>query len=72
MKGEEDKMRHNITDKELEKLVKVAEKHIPALEGRGHLEARDSDGADFFETAVWCLKDALIEAYKLGKKAGSK
>lgn len=64
-------MRDQITDKELEKLVKIAEKHIPALEGRGHLEAKDADEADFFETAAWCLKDALIAAYKLGKKAGS-
>lgn len=64
-------MKAQITDKELAKLVKIAEKHIPALEGRGSLEAKDSDDADFFETAVWSLKAALIEAYKLGKKAGS-
>lgn len=64
-------MRTQITDKELAKLVKIAEKHIPALEGRGTLEAKNADEADFFETAVWSLKAALIEAYKLGKKAGN-
>lgn len=65
-------MRTQLTDKELAKLVKIAEKYIPAMEGRGSLEARDADEADFFETAVWCLKDALVAAYKAGKKAGSK
>lgn len=57
-----------MTSKELKKLAKIAEKNIPELEGRGDLEARYSDDKDFFETSVWSLKAALIEAYELGKK----
>lgn len=62
-----------MTQTNLKKLVKIAEKNIPELEGRGDLEARYSDDKDFFETSVWSLKAALIEAYELGKKeAGRK
>lgn len=62
-----------MTQTNLKKLVKIAEESIPELEGRGDLEARYSDSADFFETSVWSLKAALIAAYELGKKeAGRK
>ena len=62
-----------MTPTNLKKLVKIAEKNIPELEGRGDLEARNNDGEDFFETSVWSLKAALIAAYELGKKeAGRK
>lgn len=61
----------NITKNELEQLVKIAEEQIPVLEGRGHLEANNSDSEDFFDISVWCLKNALIEAYNLGKEAGA-
>ena len=61
-----------MTSKELQKLVEIAEKNIPALEGRRELETHNTDGEDFFETAVWSLKAALIEAYELGKKEGEK
>ncbi len=57
-----------MTKAEMEKLIKIAEENIPALEGRGDLESRNNDGDDFFETAVWSIKAALIEAYELGKK----
>jgi len=50
-------------------LVKIAKECI-GLEDREDLERHWSDSEDFFETAVWCLEDALIKAYKLGK--GSK
>ena len=48
-------------------LVSVAQSHIPALEDRGDLEARDNDHEDFFETSVWSLKAALMAAYDLGR-----
>ena len=54
--------------KTLDKLTKIAAENIPELEGRGDLEARYSDDADFFETSVWSLKAALIAAYELGKR----
>lgn len=56
----------------LKKLVKIAEENIPELEGRGDLEAKQSDSLDFFETSVWGLKAALIAAYELGKKEGAR
>ena len=60
-----------ISKKELEKLYEIAENHIPELRGRGNLDTKNNDSDDFFETAVWSLKDALIEAYKLGQSAAS-
>lgn len=60
-----------MTTTELKKLVKIAQENIPALEERENLEARDNDSDDFFETSVWCLKDALIAAYELGKATAS-
>lgn len=63
-------MTNKIGKAELKKLVEIAQRTIPALNGRGDLERRYSDDEDFFETAVWCIKDALLQAYELGKKAG--
>ena len=60
-----------ISKKELEKLYEIAEKHIPELRGRGNLETKCNDSDDFFETAVWSLRYALIAAYKLGQSAAS-
>lgn len=58
---------------ELEKaLTKIAEKNIYALRGRGDLESRNADWKDFPLTAIWELKDALIEAYELGRSEAKK
>lgn len=54
------------------KLVKIANEHIPELNNRPTLEAMHSDHLDFFETSVWSLEKALIAAYELGKKDGEK
>lgn len=35
---------------------------------RHDLETRNHDSSDFREAAVWNVRDALIEAYELGKK----
>lgn len=59
--------------KELEKeLTKIAEKNIYTLRGRGDLESRNTDWQDFCTTAVWELKDALREAYELGRAEAKK
>lgn len=34
------------------------------------LETRKSDGLDFHDVAVWCIKDALEAAFEAGRKAG--
>ena len=57
----------------LEALEKIAKDHIPGLYGRPNgLDTMFSDGEDFVDVAVWSIKEALIEAYMLGKKDGWK
>lgn len=56
----------------LQELTKIAEKNFYALRGRGDLESRNIDGQDFFQAAVWELKDALLEAYELGRAEAKK
>lgn len=34
------------------------------------LETRNSDGLDFYEMAVWQIKEALEEAYRRGSDNG--
>ena len=61
-----------VSDSEYEKLTKIALETNPAIEDRGDIKPRYIDSEDFFETAVWCLEKALIDAYLLGKKEGEK
>jgi len=46
-------------------LTEIAKKHLN-LET---LETRNSDSLDFYDVAVWSLKDALQEAYEAGLNA---
>ena len=57
-----------MTKKELNALTKIAKKVIVPMENRTDLERHFNEDEDFLEIAIWELKDALIEAYKLGKK----
>lgn len=59
-----------MTPAELDALVKIAQENIPAMEERADLEAHNSDGEDFLDVSVWCIKDALVAAYELGKATG--
>ena len=43
-------------------LTDIAKKHLNIET----LETRNSDGLDFHDVAVWCLKDALQAAYEAG------
>ena len=43
-------------------LTDIAKKHLNIET----LETRNSDSLDFHDVAVWCLKDALQEAYEAG------
>ena len=36
------------------------------------LETRSSDGLDFHDVAVWCLRDALEAAFNAGVEQGRK
>ena len=50
-------------------LVKIANKHIIALENRKTLKALYSDDLDFVEISVWELEESLKAAYELGRKS---
>lgn len=52
-------------EKLLEELNKIAMKNMLT---RNDLETRNHDASDFRDVAVWNVKDALLEAYELGKK----
>ena len=43
-------------------LTDIAQKYLNIAT----LETRNSDSLDFHDVAVWCLKDALQEAYEAG------
>ena len=45
-----------------ELLEEIARNHL----GIQNLKTQNSDGLDFHDVAVWAIKSALEEAYKLG------
>ena len=57
-----------MTKKELNALTKIAKKTIVPMKSRTDLERHFNGDEDFLEIAIRELEDALIEAYKLGKK----
>lgn len=58
---------NKITDKELKRLLEIAKKNIVSLKNRTDLERHFNGEEDFFEIAIWELKEVLITAYELGK-----
>lgn len=58
---------NKITDKELKQLLEIAKKNIISLKNRTDLERHFNGEEDFFEIAIWELKEVLITAYELGK-----
>lgn len=51
-----------------QRIIEMALRMIPALQGRDDLEECGSDSEDFIEVSVWTLKEALLAAYELGKQ----
>ena len=49
-------------------LTEIAQRHFQIET----LETRKSDSLDFHDVSVWAIKDALNEAYQLGKKQGKR
>ena len=49
-------------------ITEIASDCVIAIEMRGDLETRMRDDDDFFEIAVWELKNALLKAYEAGGK----
>ncbi|WP_390835845.1 DUF6900 domain-containing protein [Tautonia plasticadhaerens] len=46
-------------------LTAIATKHL----GIASLEARNADSLDFHSVACWSVKQALMEAYRLGQES---
>lgn len=51
--------------KTVEKILEKIAKDVLFVET---LETRNSDGLDFYDISVWGLKEALLQAYKLGQQ----
>ena len=49
-------------------LTEIAQRHFQIET----LETRKSDSLDFHDVSVWAIKEALNEAYELGKKQGKR
>lgn len=62
------KTNNELTKKEMKEILEIAKKSMYSVETRGDLETRNNDEEDFIEASVWGIKNALIEAYKLGKR----
>jgi len=48
-------------------LAQIARRHL-SIET---LETRNADGLDFYDAAVWCVRDALEAAFKAGVELGA-
>jgi hypothetical protein len=48
-------------------LAEIARRHL-SIET---LETRNADSLDFYDTAVWCVRDALEAAFKAGVELGA-
>ena len=58
-----------MTNKELEKIIKIARENIVTMENRNDLERHFNNEEDFLDIAVWELKTVLLAAYELGRKS---
>ena len=57
-----------MTKEKLEKeLIRIAKEKVVSMEDREDLECHKSDEEDFFEIAIFELKNVMLAAYELGK-----
>lgn len=59
-----------LTKKEQRKVLEIAKRVVYGVKERGDLEQRFNDSEDFLDIAVWTLREAMEEAYALGKEDG--
>ena len=59
-----------LTKKEQHKVLEIAKRVVYGVKERGDLEQRFNDSEDFLDIAVWTLREAMEEAYALGKEDG--
>ena len=63
-------MKKQTLTKKQNALLEIAKHQMVAVDDRGDLEERGCDSYDFIEVPVWGFKQALKEAYLLGKREG--
>ena len=61
-----------LTKKEQRKVLEIAKRVVYRVKERGDLETRYRDSDDFLDIAVWTLREAMEEAYALGKEDGKR
>ena len=61
-----------LTKKEQRKVLEIAKRVVYGVKERGDLEQRYRDSDDFLDIAVWTLREAMEEAYALGKEDGKR
>ena len=61
-----------LTKKEQQKVLEIAKRVVYGVKDRGDLEQRYRDSDDFLDIAVWTLREAMEEAYALGKEDGKR
>ena len=61
-----------LTKKEQRKVLEIAKRVVYGVKERGDLEMRYRDSDDFLDIAVWTLREAMEEAYALGKEDGKR
>lgn len=61
-----------LTKKEQRKVLEIAKRVVYGVKERGDLEQRYRDSEDFMDIAVWTLRQAMEEAYALGKEDGKR
>ena len=61
-----------LTKKEQQKVLEIAKRVVYGVKERGDLEQRYRDSDDFLDIAVWTLREAMEEAYALGKEDGKR
>lgn len=49
-----------------EKILEIAQKNFYGITT---IETRNSDSLDFHDTAIWCIRSAIEEAYMAGYQA---
>ena len=59
-----------LTKKEQRKVLEIAKRVVYGVKERGDLEQHFNDSEDFLDIAVWTLREAMEEAYALGKEDG--
>ena len=59
-------------DSMMKDLLYIAKSNIEGMSGRSNFNTTHTESRDFFEISIWELRDALIEAYMVGKSSATR